>query len=229
MILQILAEDFTPHMSKTISLNTTNTEYNVSLAPGKSVEGVLLGVEGKPAAGVTIYLLGPMEQGYLNNKGEIHAYQVGDESQCTTDAEGKFKFAAKLGEAEVFAATKEGFARASAKELPPKIELQRYGKVRGRLVKDGKPMAEQEVDLGWERDFRAERPHVGMHGTLTDEEGRFEISMVPAGKLKVTRRDKSGLGGGWSNVEIKKFEGRAGEVVELGDLEYPESQFSRAR
>jgi uncharacterized GH25 family protein len=227
VILQVLAEDYTPHISKPISLTSTNLEYNISLTPGKSPAGVLLGIDGEPAEGVKVYILGPMEQGYLSKEGSLNAYQVGDESQCITDAEGKFKLPTKIGEAEIFAATKEGFVRAPIKDLPVKIQLKPYGKIRGRLVKNGKPAAEEEVDLAWEREFSQEHPHINMHGTITDEDGRFEINTVPAGKLKVTRRDKMDGGGGWTNIEIKKFETRPGELLDLGELEYPENKFSR--
>ena len=227
VILQVLAEDYTPHISKTIAVGSTNIEYNVSLAPGKSPAGILLGVDGEPAEGVKVYILGPMEQGYLSKEGSLNAYQVGDESQCVTDAEGKFKLPTKIGEAEILAATKEGFVRAAIKDLPEKIQLKPYGKIRGRLMKEGKPAAEAEVDLSSEREFSPEHPHINMHGTITDEEGRFEMSTVPAGKLRITRRDKMDGGGGWTNIEIKKFETRPGEVLDLGELEYPENKFSR--
>ena len=199
------------------------------LAAGKSPAGILLGIDGKPAEGVTVFLLGPMEQGYLSKEGAINAYQVGDESKCVTDSEGKFKLPSKIGEAEIFAATKDGFVRTLAKNLPEKIQLKPYGKVSGRLMKNGKPVPEAEVDLGWERDFSRDYPHIGMHGTLTDEDGRFEIGTVPSGKVKVTRRDKTGLGGGWSNMEIKRFELLPGEMVDLGELEFPENQITRFR
>jgi uncharacterized GH25 family protein len=227
VILQVLAEDYAPHISQTIALSSTNQEYNVSLKPGKSPAGILLGIDGEPEDGVKVYILGPMEQGYLSKEGSLNAFQVGDESQCTTDFDGKFKLPTKAGEAEIFAATKEGFVRVPVTDLPEKIQLKPYGKVRGRLVKNGKPVAEEEVDLAWEREFSQERPHINMHGTVTDEDGRFEMNCVPAGKLKVTRRDKMGGGGGWTNVEIKQFETRPGEMLELGDLEYPENKFSR--
>ena len=229
VVLQVLAEDYTAHITKPLSLSSTNIENDVVLAAGKSPAGILLGVDGKPVEGVTVFLLGPMERGYLNKEGVIHAYQVGDESRCVTDAQGRFKLASKIGEAEVFAATKEGFVRALAKDLPESIQLKAYGAVRGRLVKNGKPVPEAEVDLGWERDFNPDHPHLGMHGTITGDDGRFEIVSVPPGNVKVSRREKSELGGGWSNIEIKLFEALAGETVDLGDVEFPENQVTRFR
>jgi hypothetical protein len=229
VVLQILAEDYAPHVSKPVALNSTNEEYNVSLTPAKSPSGILLGVDGKPAEGVKVYILGPSEQGYLNKDGDLRIYQLGDESECLTDADGRFKFAPKSGEAEVFAAAKEGFVRAKANDLPEKIQLQPYGKVRGRLMKAGKPVAEEFVDLSWQREFNMKQPHLGMHGTMTDEDGKFEISTAPAGQIRLTRREKMEGSGGWTNVELKKFESVSGGMVDLGDVEYPAGPLSSRR
>ena len=229
VVLQILAEDYAPHLSKPLPLHSTNQQYNVTLAPAKSPSGILLNVHGKPAEGVKMYILGPMEQGYLSKDGELSIYQLGAESECITDAGGRVKFAPKLGEAEIFAATREGFVRAPVKDLPEKIQLQQYGKVRGRLMRDGKPVAEEMIDLSSAREFNMRLPHIGMHGTITDQAGRFEISTVPPGQLRLTRREKMEGFGGWTNVEIKKFESLPGSMVDLGDVEYPAGQLTRRR
>mgnify|MGYP003574917913 CR=1 FL=1 len=228
ILVQVLAEDYAPHMSKSIALASTNQEYNLTLTRAKSPSAALVGVDGKPAAGVKVYLLGAMEQGSLNRQGELNVFsRGGPEAVAVTDTEGRFKLAPKAGEAEIFAATKEGFARVPVKDLEEKIALQRYGKVRGRLMKDGKPAAEEAVDLGTEWAFSQDRPHLNLHGTVTDENGYFEIAMVPPGKMKVTRREKFGPGGGWTNIEIKGFEAHPGETVDLGEVEYPAGQLSR--
>ena len=229
VVLQVLAEDYAPHLSKSLTLSSTNLEYNVTLAPAKSPSGTLLGVDGKPASGMKMYILGPMEQGYLGADGDLRIHQAGEESKCVTDADGQFKFPPKPGEAEIFVATKEGFARVLVKELSEKIQLKPYGKVRGRLLKDGKPVAEEPVDLAWEQNFNPNHPHIGLHGTITDADGNFHINTVPVAKMKVTRREKMDTGSSWTNHEIKKFETRPGELLDLGDIEYPPGTLTRRR
>jgi hypothetical protein len=223
IILQVMAEDYEPHISQAISIVSTNAEHDIVLKAGKTPSAILLGVDGKPASGVKVYCLGPMEQGGLNKNGEVSIYRSGKNLYATTDVNGRFKVLPKAGAAEIVAANAEGFVKLPLKDLPEQISLQAYGTVKGRLVKDKRPVADEMVDLRWEEQFDPQRPHLNLHGISTDENGVFEIPSVPPGKLKVTRREKLS-GGGWTDVEIKALEMKPGERVDLGEVEYPAAQ-----
>ena len=227
MLIKVLADGYAAHVSTNLTLSSTNLRYDITMTPAEDISATLLGLDGKPAVGVKVCIIGAGEQGHFNRKGELRLYQVGEEAYAVTDPEGRFKFAPRPGEADIYAATDKGFVHASANNLPEKIALQPYGRVRGRLVRNGKPVAEEEVDLAMQRQFSMLSPHLNLHGTLTDQDGNFLIENVPPGNLQLTRREGMDGGGGWSNVEIKKFETQPGELIDFGDLQYPESRITR--
>jgi hypothetical protein len=54
----------------------------------------------------------PREQAYLPQNQPIRGVPNPEQSECKTDAEGRFQFAPKFGDGELFAATEASFARA---------------------------------------------------------------------------------------------------------------------
>ena len=189
---------------------------------GRGPSGVLRSVKGEPLSGTTVYLLGPGEQGGLSNAGELMVHNAGDECKTTTASDGAFKFPARLGETDLFAANDEGFVRMKASELKPgqNLQLRPWSRIHGILIRDGKPVQRENLDLRWTTDFKPDRAYLNLQGTVTDDSGKFEIDKVPPGELAIALRKTLGGGNqGWESINIKTFTAPAGESLDLGELQ----------
>jgi hypothetical protein len=220
-MLRVVAEDHLPTLSSLLNFSEGDTVIDFELKKGKGPSGILLSAKGEPVPGVTVYLLGPGEQGGLSNEGRLMVHNAGDECKAITDAEGKFKFPARIGETELFAANDEGFlwAKTSDVQEGKKLQLHPWSKVRGVLVREGKPVSRQHLDLRWVKDFNPSRPYLNLHGTVTDDSGRFQIDKVPPEELAIALRKTVGEGnGGWQSINLKSFTAPAGEELDLGEL-----------
>lgn len=219
VVLLAEAAGYLPAVSET--LTTSQTNFNFRLKQGSGPKGILLLSEGRPAGGVKIFCLGPQEQVGLTARGEISAYRVADRFQTLTGADGRFSFPPRLGEGEIVVANTNGFARVTAVELSSKsdLTLQPWARVTGALTKDGKGVAGEDVDLRWTDNFSPERPWINLHGTKTEEDGRFVIEHVPPGSLQITTRIRFREGGnGWSSHPQHTFTASPGESVDVGVL-----------
>jgi hypothetical protein len=158
--LRVAAEGYLPERSEAFSFSNGETIVNFELKKGEGPSGVLLSVNGEPLAGATIYLLGPGEQGGLSNDGQLLTQNVGDEGRTVTSNDGRFTFAARLGDTELYCANSEGFLRVKASEVKPgkKLQLQRWSSVYGVLVRDGKPVSGEPLDLRWTEEFDNNHP-----------------------------------------------------------------------
>jgi hypothetical protein len=99
-------------------------------------------------------------------------------SQSLANPEGRFNFVPKPGEGKLFAASPDGFMSADTTELARKepLTLQPWATVHGRLVRNGKPITNEDVDLTWALAWSPERqPWLGLPGTRTDDKGRFML------------------------------------------------------
>ena len=224
VVLLAEAEGYLPALSETLA--SSQSKYSFRLKKGSGPEGVLLLPDGKPAAGVSVLHLGPQEQVGLKANGQIAAYRLSDKSQMLTDPDGRFDFPPKVGGGEIVAANSQGFARISVEELviKGKVTLQPWARVSGKLVKDGKPVAGEDLDLRWAGNFSSDRPWINLHGTKTDDDGRFTIEHVPPGELQLTTRIRTGgQGGGWMGHPQHKFTARPGANIDAGVITKSES------
>jgi uncharacterized GH25 family protein len=245
-LIKVIARDHLPALSGLLTYNPgvsslTGSEalayppgesvVNFELKRGQGPSGILLSTNGQPVAGLTIYLLASGEQGGLSRKGLLSVHNGGDECKAMTSPEGAFKFPARLGNAELFASNEEGFLRAIASEIKPgqALRLQPWSRLRGVLVRDGQPVADENVDLQSTDGFSPNSPHLNLHGTVTDETGAFEIENVPPGKMAIALRDTSFGGGGWTSIPIKFFEAPAGEEINLGFVTKTDARANHGR
>ena len=138
-----------------------------------------------------------------------------------TDVRGRFHFTPQLGTGKIFAANSGGFGwtTSTALQTNGEIILRPWARVHGRLVKDGKPIAGEYVDLSQSAVFSSGLPFLNLHGTVTDDDGRFAIGCVPPGDMSISTRNYMGSGhSGWSNQSQQTFTARPGEDVDLGDV-----------
>ena len=118
-----------------------------------------------------------------------------------------------------------------ATELKPgqAVRLEKWSRLRGVLMQDGKPVVGENIDLRWLDNFSPDRPYLNLHGTVTDDNGAFEIEKVPAGKISIALRDTTGGGGAWTSRRLKLFEAPAGEELDLGTLNKKDAELADRR
>jgi hypothetical protein len=224
-ILQAEANGYLP--ARSVVLEPGQTTWTFQLHKGAGPSGVLLNADGQPAPGVTVCYLGPGEQTFLSSEGEMQDPRV---SQTKTDGQGKFSFPPKFGDTEIIAAGPLGFVRSPANQLKSsgQLRLTPWAKLKGRLVQNGKPVANENLDLRWAGGFDPTRPYLNLGGVKTDDDGRFAFGRVPPGSLEITTRQRLGENhGGWSSIPQKKVTAVPGTELDLGDVEKSEAN-SRA-
>jgi hypothetical protein len=222
IVLMAEAEGYMPAESD--PLNRERSKATIELKKGVGPHGTLVLPDGKAADGVTVCHLAANEQAALNDKGALLLHENRAQSTTMTDPEGEFSFAPKLGDCELFAACEKGFAHCGAADLLTangKLTLQPWAKIHGRLIQKGKPAASEHVDLGWPNGYSFAAPFLNLHGSRTDDDGRFSIEHVPPGEMQITTRlmMKEGGGNGWTSTTQKKFTVKPGEDLDLGDIE----------
>ncbi len=219
VVLQAEAPSYLPVRSRALISGETN--WTFELKKGEGPRGVLRDLDGKPLAGVPVFYLGPREQAYLPQYQPIRGAPNPEQSECKTDAEGRFQFAPKFGGGELFVATEAGFARVPADEVRAKgeVRIQAWAKVTGRFVRDGKPVAKEPVEFQSVGGFKPDRPHLNLQGTKTGEDGRFTLERVPPGEMLLATRQTMPGGHGWSVIPQKTFTAKPGETLDLGDVE----------
>lgn len=218
VVVMVEAEGRLPLMSEPLASGQTN--WVARLKPGRGPSGAVQLPNGQPATNATVGYLAAREQGSITKDGELHVFDRSRKSPPRTDAQGRFSFAPKLGEGQIVVACSNGFARLSATSLETNqvITLEPWAQVRGRLVQNGKPVPDANVDVQFDGVWKANQPHLNLHGTRTDDEGRFTIEYIPPGSLQLTTRLPQG-NGAWMNRNQRAFTTKPGEHLDLGDIE----------
>jgi hypothetical protein len=146
----------------------------------------------------------------------------GARSQSLANPEGRFIFVPKPGEGKLFVASADGFMSADTTELARKetLTLQPWAMVQGRLVRNGKPITNEDVDLTWALAWSPERqPWLSLHGTRTDDKGRFALKNDPPGDLHLTTHISAGADHGWTSHIQRRFTVHPGEEFDLGNID----------
>ena len=140
-----------------------------------------------------------------------------------TDEQGGFSFAPVNGRSEFVAAGEAGFARATDEALQASgnLSLQPWAEVRGRLVKDGQPLAGEPVQMDFARPPLPQGGWLWLPGTTTDDAGRFVLPRVPPEAVRICTRqritDNPGIEA-WTNRAQLTCTPIAGESLDVGDV-----------
>jgi hypothetical protein len=218
MVFQVEAPGYLPVISEPLAFGESNCVVRIKKGSGPA--GIAQLADGTPLPNTEVIYVSGDEQTNMGEDGRVRA-PVKNAAQMT-DSAGRFSFAPKLGLGELIVGCPSGFGRLSLTSLAGTndIIVQPWAEVRGRLVKDGKPLPNEHVDLSFHSEWRPGQPHLGLHGTVTDEEGRFTIGHVPPGELQLmTRMHLGQTKGAWRWQSQRQFAVQPGEKVDLGDVE----------
>ncbi|WP_165248722.1 M56 family metallopeptidase [Paludisphaera soli] len=215
--VRIEAPGYKPAESRVFRADEGAVTEDFALVPQAGLEGVVLGPDGKPAAGAEVALGLPNVYVGLEGASFGRAYNT---PIATTDAEGRFSFPKPEGDFLVVAAGEAGFAEATPAQFAksPTIRLAPWGRIEGRVMIGKKPGAGELVT--YQPDLNQDalgRPqiNVGYNPEVrADSEGRFVIDkVVPkpgrVGRVLITKLTKgmtSHMPVGMKAVDVKPGE-----------------------
>jgi uncharacterized GH25 family protein len=218
IVFQVEAPGYLPALSEPLGHGESNCV--VRLKKGTGPAGIVQLPDGTPLPNTEVTYVSGEDQTNMGEDGRVRALVKGVTQR--TDSAGRFNFAPKLGQGELVVGCPGGFARLSLASSGGTnvIIVQPWAEVRGRLVKGGKPIPNEHVDLSFHSEWKPGRPHLGLHGTVTDEQGRFTIDHVPPGELQLTTRVAvEQPRGAWTEQRQRYFAVQPGEKADLGDVE----------
>lgn len=209
------AEGYLPAISPIVTEKLKT--YDFSLKKGKGPEGTVVLPNGEPAAGVSAFLFGPNEQFGLFPEGRIRTFG-GNDATALTDPEGRFSFPPQLDDGGVYVAAEGGFASAKVSKLrtESKITLQPWAKIKGRLIRNGKPVANENLSIKVMFNPSSGEPMLNLqHRVTTDDEGRFQFDHVPPMEVQIVTLvplDSGGLARGWTHNPQMTLDLKPGET-----------------
>jgi len=194
----IEADGYLPQCSGPIRGLETNLTFR--LKKGSGPAGVLLTLEGQPAAGRTVYLSRLRDRDLVFLEGAHFTAKVGSPRvrSMVTDQAGRFSFAPVLDAFGVVAVDETGFAQARVENLAssPEVRLQPWARVEGALKIGAQPGSNETVRLAdafnsYAYYPRRLPPYSILAETTTDSAGRFEFPRVPPVDVKIFHAPKA--------------------------------------
>jgi hypothetical protein len=243
--LMVEAEGYLPAASP--PLTGGHASYDFQLKRGTGPAGVLLLPNGAPAAAVPVFLGTAREQFGLSADGRMMAFR-NPQSEMMTDAEGRFRFAPRLENGRIFAASEEGYAECATEDLAknPKITLQPWGRIEGTLLRSGTPVTNETLAVTSASPYVPNQPRVSFqHRAVTDADGKFQFDHVPPGAIQVSTLvplSGEGMRSAWTyqpqatttvppgktvTVQIEKKDAPAGRPGGLSPLRKPSTRQER--
>ena len=154
---------------------------DVRLQPAAPYRGTVVDANGQPVKGAKVYLATNYQQLQLYN---LDDRDGDDSSNCrvTTDDEGNFEFVPQRDRYALVAIAPSGFAQVdrAASEPPGKLQLQPWARLQGRVVQDGKPIADHTVNLYPVAFSGGDQPRMSLGQEATSAaDGTFTFERVP--------------------------------------------------
>ena len=212
-VLKFEAEGYAPVLSRVIRADEGEVQLDVSLVPAQTVQVTVLNPNGRAAMDAEIGLVRPGIGIQITR--ERHLSIMLGTGLVRPDAQGVFALEPDASIKQVIAINSRGFAAAvpAALSREPVLQLQPFGRVEGQWLVENQPAAGREVTLGMAS------PDGGGYvldcSTTTDNEGRFAIPQVPAGKYQLmwNARGENGVSTTKSVAEVEVRPGETSPVT----------------
>jgi protocatechuate 3,4-dioxygenase beta subunit len=203
--VRIVAKGYLPAESRVIEPNERLAICDIALQRSGGVKGIVRLPDGKPAAGVSVYIFSQDEHPYLNNG------KLGNGSgrpSTKTAADGTFSLPEPAQEYKVGVTATEGLALVTSKDLQQsgEVKLVPWGVVEGQYYSGSKPAAGRKISLVYQGDDWS-----ASHTGQTDEQGHFVFMTVRPGVSSIDGHAVDVLAGQTTTVVI----GGAGRTVRM--------------
>lgn len=159
-----------------------------------SHKGVIIGTDGKPAAGVQVFMATPSRNVKIQN-GRALEYFLREGVHEVSAADGSFSFPPQTDAFLLLAIHDNGYAKVTDTEFKTnsQIRLQAWATVQGVVKTGTKPGARQTLYFGYadRSGQNTKKPQVfAYHGVEADESGRFRFERVMDGEVSVAKTVK---------------------------------------
>jgi hypothetical protein len=209
---KIEADGYRPFLTRIVAASEAEVKFDIALQRGATPNITILDPDGKPAADVSVTF--PTTRSMTRIVGHWIERRTGD-SVRMTDNKGQIQFSGE-DVVKIIAAGNQGFALVNPADLGADgiIRLQRWGRVEGRMLRRGQPLADAQVHLG------ARQHKLGTHlqfgGATTDHNGRFTFEPAPAGLFDFMRLTPTGDSeGSFAHVPLREVQIVPGETTTL--------------
>jgi thiol-disulfide isomerase/thioredoxin/protocatechuate 3,4-dioxygenase beta subunit len=207
-VFQISAPGYAPAQSRAIKPGEGVVVWDVKLKKTPATIASVKTADGKPAAGVKVFLAG--QRDYLQLDGTELSNQNRDADSFETDADGHFELPPQAGEFNLVAASPAGFALVAQADFTNSLTLtlQPWGRVEGALLRNGRPLPDRELyffigDGSEQRNVWMKTP------APVDAAGKFVFPNVPAGTIRIELKQPMAEHS-WSYTELQSMEVKPG-------------------
>jgi len=183
-VFQISAPGYAPVKSRAIKPDEGEVTWDVKLKKTPNFLGLVKTADGKPAAGVTLFLAA--QRDYLQLNGTALRNQNQNSDSFETSDDGHFEMPPQDGDFNLVAASDAGFALVPKADFTNTLTLtlQPWGRVEGVMLNHGKPMAGQEIYF-FMGDGAAPINVWDQEPVATDARGRFVFEQIPPGTVRL--------------------------------------------
>jgi RNA polymerase sigma factor (sigma-70 family) len=206
--LEFLASGY---VNKIVSLvaQTNDYELAIELEPATDIAGTVLGPDGNPASGATIFF-----------RGEHFRFRVGEDCFVST-SEYPFAVKTRAGVDGVFRIPKidgierlevvhpEGWANVALPDVPATIRLQPWGRVSG-VVRSGDNVL-PGIEVRSTQVGEKSEQMLFEYQTKTDSDGNFEFPTVPGGRASIFALENSQT----TSSGVREIHVKPGETVSV--------------
>lgn len=211
-MFKIEAEGYAPFTTRVIHPAEHTVNFDVALTPAAATGVIVYTTNQTAAAGIQIGLVYRGARLILI-PGGISTQTVGSGTATAiriTDAQGHFELPPDPAITEIVAASPQGYAKATPKELvaDPAIKLAPWGRLEGTLFSNGQPLTGRTLSIGFGQGNSLNTISSGFPNfqAKTDDQGRFSFSQVPTGNHEITivtsfTNDAGNTG--WSEIPLQ--------------------------
>jgi hypothetical protein len=184
LLLKIEASGYASTLSRIIGADEIDPSIEIALRPAKPLQVAILNPDGSPATDAGVGLASgrmmTITAGRINaEEGNIHILR--------SNSKGVVAISQDDSIAVVVALNSQGFVMKpmSVLNAEPVMRLEKYGILQGRWTREGLPVAEKKLILGFSSMGAGIALDSSMTTTQTEADGSYKFPILPPGKYHV--------------------------------------------